>query len=159
VAVQRYQEAFHACCNMEWIRVPGTWVYLQHITTAECMTIPFHGIAIHSVFEDTPFKAVSRPRSVVLDIIDRGIAHCESWLERSKLIDGCTTDAWEEVNIDCQHQLTCLRSWRSELVLGRLRRSVATRSIQRQFRKVISDPSYDMCRRRLVREFGYLRAA
>jgi hypothetical protein len=47
-----------------------------------------------------------------------------------------------------------LRTWKAQLVLERIRRNVAARTIQRQFRESMSNPAYDMCKRRLLREFA-----
>lgn len=147
VAIQRYQGRTHKLSHMEWIQVAGTNVYLEN-STREPMTIPYHGIGIAGAFNSIPFQTVTRPRSDVLEVIDRGIAYCQSWVQCSRIIP---VDAWEEVNI--MYPLTCLESWRTQVILDSIRRSLATRVIQRQFRKVISDPLYKMCQRRLLREF------
>lgn len=47
-----------------------------------------------------------------------------------------------------------LKAWKKELVLERVRRNRAARTIQRQFRESMGNPAYDMCRRRLLREFA-----
>lgn len=49
-----------------------------------------------------------------------------------------------------------LWNWKMDLVLEKLRRNAAARSIQARFKKSVSDPKYDMCKRRLAREFAGL---
>lgn len=47
-----------------------------------------------------------------------------------------------------------LEAWKAHLVLERIRRNVAARTIQRQFRESMSNPAYALCNQRLLREFA-----
>lgn len=49
---------------------------------------------------------------------------------------------------------TILESWKTQLVLEKIRRNRSAKTIQRQFRESMSNPAYDMCKRRLLREFA-----
>jgi hypothetical protein len=44
-------------------------------------------------------------------------------------------------------------TWRTQLVLREVREQMAARSIQRQFRKAVSTPTYGLCQKRLLGEF------
>jgi len=147
VTVERYQG--HAFSNVEWFRVPETFVYLENYTMAESLTTPYHGAHI---FEGIAFHTMTRPRSEVLAIIDRGIAYCKLWIQCAQFVP---RDAWEELNI--VYPMNCMESWRKKVILGGIRKCMAARMIQKQFRKAISDPTYKMCQSRLLREFRDLR--
>lgn len=47
-----------------------------------------------------------------------------------------------------------LEAWKKELVLERIRRNRAARRVQKQFRESVSNPTYGLCKRRLLREFA-----
>lgn len=47
-----------------------------------------------------------------------------------------------------------LENWKKDLVLERIRRNMAARTIQRQFRESMSNPGFRLCKQRLLREFA-----
>jgi putative hemolysin len=57
----------------------------------------------------------------------------------------------------CSEQYESLWTWKTQLILERIRRNRAARTVQRQFRESMSNPAYDMCKRRLLREYKLLR--
>jgi len=51
-------------------------------------------------------------------------------------------------------EIRILDAWKTQLVLEKLQRNAAARTIQRQFKESISNPAYGLCKQRLLREFA-----
>ena len=81
-------------------------------------------------------------------------------VERSHLVamvDRCIKKLYREISTDDSNNLIGpLWTWKTQLVLERIRRNMAARTIQRQFRESMSNPAYGLCKQRLLREFADL---
>ena len=79
-------------------------------------------------------------------------------VERSHLvamIDRCIKKLYREIStVDSNNLIGPLWTWKMKLVLERIRRNAAARTIQRQFKESVSNPAYGLCKRRLLREFA-----
>jgi hypothetical protein len=53
-----------------------------------------------------------------------------------------------------QDIIVYIEAWKKELVLDPIRRQWAARRVQKQFRESMSNPSYRLCKRRLLRELS-----
>jgi hypothetical protein len=72
-----------------------------------------------------------------------------------KMIDRCTKTLVRYSTNTIQYAtIEPLWKWKAQLVFERLRRNRSARTIQKQFRECMGNPAYDMCRRRLLREFA-----
>lgn len=125
--------------NMNWVDVPNKGLYL--IDYCDCDLALCHS---HYVIPVSVLSPVSLERSDVLAMLDRGIRHCD------RVIDNCET---QSLIGEHTRMKDALRSWKTSLVLARLRRKIAARVIQQTFRRSMSDPAHRMCRERLLREF------
>jgi hypothetical protein len=144
VFVSMWHDAYR---NMNWVDVPDKGLYL--IDYCDCDLALCH---THYVVPMSVLGPVSLERSDVLAMLDRAIRHCD------RVIDNCETQpkqygAFQSLIGEHTRVKDAVGSWKTSLVLERLRRKIAARVIQRTFRASMSNPVYHMCRDRLLREF------
>jgi hypothetical protein len=91
--------------------------------------------------------------------IGSGIVLSSMVIERTRLIefiqefiDSSRPDKTRQDALDWARPR--LEAWKRQLVLERFRRNRSARTIQRQFRESMSNPGYELCKRRLLREFA-----
>lgn len=87
--------------------------------------------------------------------IDKGIVLSSMVIERTRLIQSIDRYIQELY----ERRLTSpvkprLKAWKAQLILERIRRQWAARRVQKQFRESVSNPSYGLCKRRLLRELA-----
>ena len=87
-----------------------------------------------------------------------GVVMSSMVIERTrliKMIDRCTRALVRYSTSTIQYAtIEPLWKWKAQLVLERIHRNRACRTVQRQFRESMSNPTYGLCRRRLLREFA-----
>jgi hypothetical protein len=129
-------------CRSTYLLVPGT-AETTYVVDTERVGHPHMST---TVLYFGPFRdsTVSLPLSYVLETIDRAI-------RQAGLLSPKAKQRRRE-----QSAVAGMRAWKSALILESLRRSLATRTIQKQFRESMGNPAYQMCKNRLLREFEAL---
>lgn len=132
--------------HMTYVTVPGTKRYILNIERPgypelnACCTWSLEMSLLYDPKE--PLAPMDLPRPVVLGYISA----CIQCLQKSV-----------QVNPHCKESLVreirALETWKATLILEGLRRRLAARAIQRQFREAIANPAYTLCQKRLLQEF------
>lgn len=136
------------------IHVPNTEWYIHDIVIYgeermthmyNAMKTYYYGRLIEWSFEHTVMSSMVAERAYLIDLIDRYVESCKQPC-RSYCIFYFNTE-WPRIQF-------YLKAWKTQLVLERIRRNIAARTIQRQFRESMSNPGYRLCKQRLLREFA-----
>jgi hypothetical protein len=126
--------------------------------TYTCIHIPGTDWYIYDWYEGD--QRTMRIISCKYHWIGVGIVLSSMVIERNrliKIIQDFVAPQLVESRQDCRDfARSRLVAWKAHLILERIRRNRAAKTIQRQFRECMSNPAYDLCKRRLLREFADL---
>jgi hypothetical protein len=133
------------------------WVFGRTDDTITCIHIPDTDWYIHDTIRDDERLTRMWPFMESYQWFEntwktKGLVMSSMVIERGHLIDifnRCMDNYKRPSYITAD-----LDAWKTQLVFERLRRNVAARIVQRQFRECMSNPGYALCRRRLLREFA-----
>lgn len=114
--------------HLTYVKIPETNTYILNIDRPgfpELCSCDTRSLELSLLYgARKPFVSIDLPRSVLLEYID-----------------------------SVKNRPDTLDAWKATLVLEGIRKRLAARTIQRRFKRCISDPTFRMCQNRLRREF------
>lgn len=132
--------------HLIYVTIPGIPRYILKIDRSnglcECNTWSLEMQLLYD--PPTSWSPMDVPRSRVIQLIDASILSLNSDI-KTRI---------QEIAEVMIKEIRVLDAWKTQLVLEKLQRNAAARTIQRQFKESISNPAYDICKRRLLREFA-----
>lgn len=137
-------------------RIDVATLYAPLDRTTTCIHLPDTDLYIHDIASKAGRIVLVIDSMQTYNLIDKALFRWE-WkdvvmssmvVEREYLLDVihyCNVRYGPSARLD---------AWKKDLVLERIRRNMAVRLVQKQFRESVSNPGYGMCKRRLLRELA-----
>lgn len=129
------------------IHLPDTNFYLHDIlphSSDERMIAAVNFMQTYHLIDETSFKWEWKDTIMSSMVVER--AYLLDLIQRYMNRYGNTSIL--------QDIIVYIDAWKKELVLDPIRRQWAARRVQKQFRESVSNPSYGLCKRRLLRELA-----